>query len=270
MTAVAPLTKHPAKFSDPILPVLRRLVEKELTRRRKRDGVRGITVVDPFAGVGRIHRLARLPRGATGTWVDTVGVEIEPEWAACHANTVCADAFHWLRMLGKRGAVLAGEETSGLPMNLLMGNQGGMGRPLIDMWVTSPTYGNRMADHHDAQDDSTRHGYAFYLGRLPSEGSTSVMPWGPDYWEAHAEAYRLMLAASRPGAPLVLNVSNFPKANAMVDAVEWHRGAAIGAGWLVDRSTRVVKIETSRLRHGQNWQDRATHEVVMSFRKGTW
>jgi hypothetical protein len=252
MTAVAPLAKHPAKFSDPILPVLRRLVEKELTRCRHEDQVRGITVVDPFAGVGRIHRLAREPRGPKGTWIDTLGVEIEQEWAACHRNTICADAMVWLDNLRDQQVLQPASTRS------------------VDMWVTSPTYGNRMADHHDAQDGSTRHGYRFYLGRMPTEGSSAVMPWGPDYWEFHAEAYRRMLAVSRGGAPLVLNVSNFPKGKTMVDAVEWHRGAAIGAGWLVDRGTRVVRIETDRLRHGENWQDRATHEVVMSFRKGAW
>lgn len=243
MTTVAPLTKHPAKFSEPILDVLDRLVAKEAKRRRL-VGAGGMTVVDPFAGVGRIHRLARAPKGrAHGFVIRTLGLEIEAPWAACHRDTLCVDAIDWLLWVAAGGA------------------------PLVQMYCTSPTYGNRYSDHHDAQDGSVRHSYTHYLGRQPTKGSSAVMPWGPDYWEFTSLAYRLMLAAAEPGAPFVLNVSDFVKGKELVAAAAWHLGAAIGAGWSVDRTTRTRRVPTSRHRHGENYEARAPFEVVYSFRK---
>lgn len=237
---VAPLTKHPAKFSEPILDVLERLVAKE-ARRRRAAGASSLTILDPFAGVGRVHRLARPPRN--GFEILTEGCEIEAEWAACHRDTVCADALHWLRRI-----------------------IGGSGR-LVQMYVTSPTYGNRYSDHHDAQDGSVRHSYTHYLGRQPSKGSSATMPWGPDYWEFTALAYRLMFEAAEPGAPFVLNVSDFVRGKELVHAAAWHQGAALGAGWSVDRGTRIRRVPTSRHRHGENHDARAPFEVVYTFRK---
>lgn len=88
---------HPAKFTDVILATIA-------------DQLYGVTgrVLDPFAGTGRIHRLARPD-------LETVGVEIEPEWAAQHPNTVVGDALH-------------------LPFP----------DESFDAICTSPTYGNRM------------------------------------------------------------------------------------------------------------------------------
>lgn len=243
MTDAAPLTKHPAKFSDPILDVLDRLVQKE-ARRRRAAGAASLTVVDPFAGVGRIHRLARPPRN--GFELRTLGLEIEEPWAACHRDTLWTDAIDWLAW------VIAGELHN---------------RPLVQMYVTSPTYGNRYSDHHDAQDGSVRHSYTHYLGRQPTKGSSAVMPWGPDYWEFTALAYRMMLAAAEPDAPFVLNVSDFVRGRELVPAAAWHLGAAIGAGWLPDRRTRTRLIPTARHRHGANHEARAPFEVVYSFRK---
>ena len=64
--SIAPLVvRHPAKFSAAILDRLAELVPP------------GSRVIDPFAGTGKVHTLADLLTGTT-----TVGVEIEPEWAA--------------------------------------------------------------------------------------------------------------------------------------------------------------------------------------------
>jgi hypothetical protein len=66
-----PSVKHPAVFSDELMPVLAHaLVDSE-------------RVLDPFAGTGRIHELG----------YDSWGVEIEPEWAEMHPRTIVADAL---------------------------------------------------------------------------------------------------------------------------------------------------------------------------------
>ncbi len=136
----------------------------------------------------------------------------------------------------------------------------------VDCWCTSPCYGNRYSDHHEARDGSTRHSYRHDLGRMPTVGSAAVLPWGPDYWEFHAMAYRLMLDCARPGAPLILNVSDFVKGQTVVPAATWHMGAALGAGWLPDRHTRTVRVPTKRMGYGQNYDARVPYEMVYQFR----
>ena len=51
--------------------------------------------------------------------------------------------------------------------------------------ATSPCFGNRMADHHEARDPSVRHTYRHRLGRPLSEGSAGALQWGPAYREFH-------------------------------------------------------------------------------------
>lgn len=246
MTARLPL--HPAKFSDPILDKLAALVTAEARRIRGRVTDRPVTVLDPFAGVGRIHRLAR--PGRVRTW----GLEIEPEWAACHQDTVCTDAIDWLtghpylRMMGD------GVWTDGAPNG-------------FDIVATSPCYGNRLSDHHEARDGSTRRSYRHDLGRPLTENSSGALPWGPAYWTFHAEAYRRIRAALRPGGLFLLNVSDFYRRKALVSAVEWHRGTAMGAGFL--HGGRDVPILTRRLQ-GVGTEDtaaRADHEVILRLRR---
>lgn len=222
---------HPAPFSEPILRVLDRLVRAE----HKRLG-RRIEVLDPFAGVGRIHQLAR------PGLVDTYGIDIEPEWAAMHERTVVGDALDIGATHGRRRR--------------------------FDVVATSPTYGNRFADHHTPKDASTRHSYAFSLGRMPTEGSSAVMPWGPAYWRFHAlflnEAHRVL----HPGGLLLYNVSNFVRHKAEVHAVEWHLGVAYGAGFRQWGQARPIAVPTARMRHGANHAARVEVEYVLRLRKG--
>lgn len=222
---------HPARYSGDILQQLQRMVRDE----RKRLG-RPITVLDPFAGVGGIHRLARLDG------VTTVGVEIQHGWATAHPDTVWANSLEWMPASGKR----------------------------FDIVATSPTYGNRFADHHDAQDGSRRVSYAHNLRAAGEEleaGSSAGMPWGPDYWRFHADAYRAVADVLEPGGLFILNVSDLWRQQVLVQAHLFHRGAAMGAGLLV--GGRDVKVTTPRLRGvgSDRTAKRAPHEVIMRFRK---
>ena len=87
---------HPAKYSLELYPILRTFLED----------VEG-NVLDPFAGVGRIHELH--PR--------TVGIELEREWADQHEKTMVGNALH-------------------LPFP----------DDSFEAICTSPSYGNRLAD----------------------------------------------------------------------------------------------------------------------------
>ena len=237
-----PHTKHPAKFSEPIIEQLRRIVDKE----QKRLG-RPMVVVDPFAGVGRIHRLA-------SSNITTIGLEIEREWAGCHRDTIATDCRPWLRDR----------------WNYLLPRPG----LRIDAFVTSFCYGNRYSDHHEAQDGSERRSYRHDLGRMPTEGSAAVLPFGHEYKMFHAEVQRLMFWALAPGGLQVLNVSDIVRGRQLMPTTYWHEGAAMGAGFApVPRST--MRVPTRRMRYGENHghgaepgQDtRAAFEIIYQFRR---
>lgn len=96
-------------------------------------------ILDPFAGTGRVHSLG------SNTW----GVEIEPEWASMHPRTIVGDALH-------------------LPF----------AAKSFDAVITSPTYANRLADHHEAKDGSVRHSYRHDLGRPLHPSNSGQLQWG--------------------------------------------------------------------------------------------
>lgn len=229
-TATRPNPKHPAPYSAEILDVLDGFIRAE----QRRLG-REITVFDPLAGIGRVHRLARPGK------VRTVGMEIEPEWAACHADTVCGDSIAWME-----GADLQAMQ--------------------FDIVCSSPPYGNRFSDAHDAQDGSTRRSYTHDLGRPLTGGNSGSMPWGPRYWTWCARLYRALPNVLADGALLLWNVSDFVKGGAIVPATMWHRGALMGVGFVDDKPPRL--IDTRRMTYGEN-RDRAPSEVVYRMRIGS-
>ena len=69
---VAAAPRHPARFSDPLIAAFATHLPRD----------RYPLVLDPFSGAGGIHALPNR----------TVGVELEPEWAALHPDTVVGDA----------------------------------------------------------------------------------------------------------------------------------------------------------------------------------
>lgn len=222
---------HPAKFSEPLLEVLDRLVRAE----QRRLG-RPVRVLDPFAGVGRVHQLA-LNDGR----IRTVGIEIEPEWAAAHRRTICANSLVWM---------------AHLPPELA-----------FDIIVTSPTYGNRLADSHDAQDGSTRHSYTHDLGRKLTPGNSGAMPWGERYFRFHGLAYACMHHALRPGGLALVNVSDFYRAKALVQASLWHQGAMVGAGFVRDQPPRLVPTPRMRGQGAEATEARAEREMILRYRR---
>ena len=167
-----------------------------------------IRVLDPFAGTGRIHGLGGV---VGGIGVDTVGVELEPEWAQMSPGTIVGDALNVVEMFGARS---------------------------FDAVMTSPCYGNRMADHHDAKDRcrecnglgevddpfdptgrgrcekckgsglSNRNTYKAKLGRDPSPGSAAIMQWGPEYRRFHRDCLAGFRDVLVDGGRLVVNMKN--------------------------------------------------------------
>lgn len=214
---------HPAKFSDGILgQVTRLLAEGGLT-----DGGR---VLDPFAGTGKIHMLDFI--------YDTVGVEIEQEWADMHERTVCGNSLELVDMFGPNS---------------------------FDGAATSPTYGNRMADHHDAQDGSRRLNYRAALGHELHVDNTGRMQWGMKYRNLHRMVYMQLRQVLKPGAPFVLNVSDHIRDKERVEVSDWHFRTLEGVGF---QKQKVVPVQTPRMGFGANRDARVPVEFVVLFVNG--
>lgn len=215
---------HPATFSEPILDqIVDHLAETVEP---------GVVVLDPFAGTGRVHRLV----GLAGV-ERTIGVELEPEWAALHPDTIEGNALELAEMFGA-GTVAA--------------------------IVTSPTYGNRMADHHDAHDESVRLTYKHTLGRELHDDNSGAMQWGPDYRTFHERVWRGAVAVLEPGGTLTLNVKNHVRAGAVQRVAEWHIDTLYGLGLHL---VALDVVPTRGLMAGANAGERTAAEYVATFRK---
>lgn len=188
-----------------------------------------ITVLDPFAGVGLIHTL--YPKRET--W----GIEIEPEWAEQHPRTFVGNALT-------------------LPFK----------SESFDAIATSPCYGNRMADHHNAKDPSRRVGYKFALGRDPSSGSSATLHWGQGYRIFHAGAWIEAIRVLKLGGRFVLNISDIITDKRVVKTSLWHRDMLESWG-MTQEEIRYVR--TPRMRFGANSHLRVPYEHVYLFTKSS-
>jgi len=190
--------KHPAKYTDALLPVFEKML------------IGCVNVLDPFAGTGKIHLLP----------YKTIGVEIEPEWAALHDDTIVGDAT-----------------------NLQFANHE------FDAVCTSPTYGNRMADCHVAKDGSSRNTYTHKLGRKLNDNNTGQMQWGEKYREFHVMTWKECHRVLKTDGVFVLNFKNHIRSGKLIDAFSWHCKTLIELGFMIDE---IVKVEANGNGFGQN------------------
>lgn len=218
---------HPAKFNDQILAAITEALGTHLPVKRDTWPL----ILDPFAGVGRIHEL-----GEYG--YNTVGVELECEWADQHPNTICGDSRHLTEILG--------------------------GPDDFDAVVTSPAYGNRMADAYagDAK-GSRRHTYRIDLGRPLDANNGAGMHFGFDYKMLHTQVWKQCRQVLTPGGLMVVNMKNFIRAGEIVDVVGWHRRCLHTLGYT---STDEIEVPVTGVRHGQNHELRVDHEVLLVMR----
>lgn len=208
---------HPAKFSDRILQRLDDMIAEHHPNKP--------LVLDPFAGVGKVHLL---------TSARTIGVEIEPEWALQRPGTVVGNTLH-------------------LPFRTAT----------FDGIVTSPVYGNRHSDHHDARDGSRRHSYTHTIGRKLHPDNSGTIQWGDDYRHFHDRAWAECLRVLRPDGFVMVNVSNHIRKGVEQPVTQWHL-----AWFLAHRCTfrELERIETPRLRDGANRDARVPHEHIFHVR----
>lgn len=248
MTVQTETRPHPAKFSDALLPVFDSLIRDYLGENRD------LRVFDPFAGTGKIHALD----------FQTVGVEIEPEWADAHPRT-------------RVGNSLA------LPPSWTA---------TFDAVVTSPCYGNRMADHHEARDAcsrcegsglvppwsygnqecskcggsglSPRKTYRHSLDRMPDARSSATLHWGDEYRAFHEQAWAEVYRVLRPRGLFVLNVKDHIKDGERQRVSAWHRRTVESIGFA---RLETVTVPLRGMRHGANYDARLDVEYVYAFRR---
>jgi hypothetical protein len=151
----------------------------------------GARVLDPFAGTGRIHRFTR--------W-DTVGVEIEPEWVAWHPRTILGDATQ---------------------LDFPDGS--------FHSAITSPTYGTRMADHHNAVENCKACGGK---GKVARKRCEKCNGFGRREYKRNTYRHTLNRRDSKTGEQLDLNERNTgrmqfygPDAKGSIPYMEMHEAA---------------------------------------------
>lgn len=160
-------------------------------------------------------------------WPGLVRSELEPEWA----TQLQADALH-------------------LPFP----------NNTFDCLMTSPTYGNRMADHHNARDTSKRNTYRHTLGRPLHPNNSGQLQWGDKYKTFHSNAWAECLRVLKPTSIVLLNVSNHIRKGEEIPVVGFHLASWWNVGY---RPTKIINIPTPRNRFGQNGDVRVAHEYLL-------
>lgn len=195
-------------------------------------------VLDPFAGVGTIHELAY----RAGVPM-SVGYEIESEWAN-------ADLY------------------PGMPRRQIVGDFMADRKWMsFDLILTSPCYGNRMADHHEAKDKSKRNTYRHRLGRMPTEGSSAIMQWGPEYRAFHkrvwAKCYKHQSLYPYGGQrKFVLNIKDHIRKGERMYVTDWHNETLESMGYEFLREHRVPCPGN---RQGENHEARIEYESILVY-----
>ena len=218
------VVKHPATYSQPILTELTRLITRELIH----VGDLPIRVLDPMAGVGKIHAMA-----VPGV-IETTGLEIEPEWAEQHPDTKEGDA-------------------TDMPFRDMA----------FHVVCFSPPYGNRMADQFVSKDGTKRITYYHFLGRRLHENSAAGMHFGPKYTKTMRSILIECKRVCDPDGYVIINVSDFIKAGEIIPVVQWYIDQMVDLGYRVFRD---IPIATQRMKFGQNYRLRVESERILVFK----
>lgn len=252
-----PIAEHPAKFSPQILLA----IHAAILQHHDYDEDGCVTVLDPFAGIGGIHDMH-------GVMLETYACELQPGWARASAEkgyTWCGDWFDF----DPASAVFFRMDGEGLIEGWTNYRQEVRVQP--NVIATSCTYGNRMADKHNATDDSKRLTYAHRLranGEELLDNNSGGMQWGDDYRAFHFYAWRKVAKLLPDGGLFVLNVKDHLRAGKLQQVPQWHRDTVARFGM---RMMQDAHIEVKGMGFGANQQlsdgAKVDYEHVYVFRK---
>jgi len=199
----------------------------------------GGVLLDPFAGVGKANIVA----DEIGSVF--MGFEIEPEWAAWNPNVVVVDSTQ-------------------MPINDCS----------VECVVTSPPYGNRMADryagsprdmeHAKANGSIPRRTYRIALGRELNEHNAGRYAFNSVYKDLCSGVWQEVHRVLKRHGGFVLNVSDHIKDGKTVPVVDWHVDTIMQLGFSLDK---VTEVSTRRFRFGANSEKRPPTEKVLRFIK---
>lgn len=231
---VEPIYEHPAKFNDEILLRIAAAISDH-------TWFDFTNVLDPFGGIGGIHLLRPITEGYVNT---TYAIELQPGWARASAErgwTFCGDLFEF------------SPTTSQFQYRYESGSWVDCEPPgQFGTIATSCTYGNRMADKHNAREDSKRMTYAHTLRRNGEEmdpDNSGGMQWGHAYRTFHEAAWNKCRFLLRPGGLFILNVKDHIRGGKIVQVSKWHRDTLIEMGLeLVDD----IQVPVRGMGFGQN------------------
>ncbi len=191
-------------------------------------------VLDIFAGTCKIANIKE--HGYAGKIYCN---ELEPEWAEIG--------------LGKVDSINVGDAEF-LPYK----------DDFFEAICTSPTYGNRMADHFEAKDGSKRNTYRHAIGRALDEENTGRMQWGKKYREKHDRIWKEANRVLKPGGMLILNIKNHIRKGEEIDVSGWQKESILRAGFeLVEK----ISVPVTGLGFGANADKRVGHEEIFIFNK---
>ena len=182
-------------------------------------------VLDPFAGTGKLREV--LP--------NAVLLEIEQEWAAMNKSIV-ADSQYMPFRTGTFDAI-----------------------------CTSPTYGNRMADHfndHQLHKNYVRNTYRHCLGRPLNKNNSGRMQWGKKYRNLHINVWKECRRVLKRNGLFILNISDHIRLGKHIEVSSWHVKVLEILGF---RMLKRYDIKTPRQKMGRNSELRVDCEYVFIF-----
>jgi len=195
-------------------------------------------ILDPMAGTGKLGLIKNY--GFKGRVVCN---EIEPEWTTDPEMLV--DEWH----VGDAANMDWAEDNS------------------FDAICTSPTYGNRMADHFKIKTYEKKWKYITYthfLGRGLNDANTGKMRWGEKYRDKHVEIYKECVRVLKPNGIMIINVSDHIRKGEQVMVTEWHKNTLTDLGLTPKED---IEVPTKRMRFGQNNKLRVEYEHILVFNK---
>lgn len=211
--------RHPAKYSDEFIPEFCEVLKSYNCK----------SVLDPFAGTGKIGKIKEY--GYDG---QIYANEIEKEWLSQSKYDIDYMFFEDAQFCDFGGVI-------------------------FDAICTSPTYGNRMADHHNAKDSSKRNTYTHCIGHDLKDGNTGKMQFGREYKQKHEMIYKNIVNHLKPGGVFILNISNHIRKGEEVDVCSWHIETLKFLGLHVEKD---IKVQTHRLGYGSNSSARVKFEHI--------
>jgi len=132
----------------------------------------------------------------------------------------------------------------------------------FDEVVTSPTYGNRLADA-SIRDDLTNRSYTNWIRHELHENNSGAMQWGVEYKEFHLAAWYEVIRVLKPNGFFVLNIKDHIRDGEVVDVCGWHFATLLKIGFDIIDSFHV---ETPGFRMGENDKARIDTEEIYLFR----